>query len=279
MLEVATGDQIKLGTPFRFVVNGEIVQPPSGVDPNYLLPDSEGGYLLVIGGLADLPAQDAIISRLQRQVYKDAQRHELAYHLLMPEDYDPSISYPLVVFLHGAGERGDSLAPVLPYNGTYEFMETASDHTYFMLIPQAPAYTWWTDSPLKQRVVELVSATQGQFSIDPDRIYIAGLSMGAFGMWEIVSDNPDLFAAAISVCGGLSRNRDASLIAHIPFQVFHGSEDSIVPVTESRLTVEALREANANVEYTEYEGADHWIWVRTYTNPDVIEWLFDQTKS
>jgi predicted peptidase len=130
----------------------------------------------------------------------------------------------------------------LPYNGAYEFMETASDYNYFMLIPQAPADTWWDAPLIEQGVVELVSATQEQFSIDTDRIYITGLSAGAFGMWAIVSDNPDIFAAGISVAGGLAAPRDLSRIAHIPFQVFHGSEDSTVPVAESRSIVEALRE-------------------------------------
>jgi predicted esterase len=277
-LQVPPANPIRPGAAFIFLADGRRLQPPSGIDPNYLLPDAEGGFLLVLGGLADLPEHDEIISRLERKSYTDAQGETLPYHLLIPQDYDPSQAYPLVIFLHGSGERGDNLAPVLPYNGAYEFMETARKVSYFMLIPQAPNGTWWDSSDLARQVLGLLDEARGQFSINPARIYITGLSMGAFGMWRIVSQEPQVFAAGISVCGGLRDTSAASKIAHIPFEVFHGSDDSIVPVAASRATVNALQKAGGAVEYVEYKGADHWIWQRTYTSPEVIDWLFAQKK-
>jgi predicted esterase len=277
-LRVPLGDHIRLGAAFLFVADGHKLQPPSGLDPNYVLPDGAGGFLLVLGGLADLPARDEIIRRLERRTYTDGQGEKMPYSLLIPVDYDPSQAYPLVVFLHGSGERGDSLAPVLPYNGAYEFMETARGYSYFMLIPQAPDGTWWDNPGDVRPVLGLLDEARDQFSIDPNRIYITGLSMGAFGMWKMVSEEPELFAAGISVAGGLKDLSAASEVAHIPFRVFHGSDDSLVAVAASRATVDALQEAGGAVEYVEYEGADHWIWTRTYTDPDVIDWLFAQTK-
>jgi poly(3-hydroxybutyrate) depolymerase len=277
-LEVPLGNGIRLGAAFLFVVDGQKLQPPAGLGPNDVLPDGAGGLLLVLGGLADLPAQDEIIRRLERRSYADAQGDTMPYYLLTPADYESSKVYPLVVFLHGSGERGDSLAPVLPYNGAYEFIQTAQAYSYFMLIPQAPDGTWWDYPRDVQLVLGLLEDAREQFLIDPDRMYITGLSMGAFGMWRMVSEEPNLFAAGISVAGGLKDLSAAPAIAHIPFRVFHGTDDSLVAVTASRATVDALQEAGGAVEYVEYEGEDHWIWARVYTDSEVIDWLFAQEK-
>ena len=277
-LDAALGDQIIRGAPFAFVVNGEAVQPPEGVDADFLLPDSEGGFLLVVGGLKYVTENDAIISRFEHHVYETAQGYKLNYFLLSPKNYDPAKSYPLVVLLHGAGERGDSLAPILPYNGAYEFVKTAGDRDYFLLAPQlAEGVLWYSPLPVRA-LLGLIRETQAQFSINPKQIYASGLSLGGYGMWALPHTDPDLLAAGMSICGGDGSGIGMDHIAHIPFQVFHGSEDSMNPVTMSRDTVAALEAAGADVTYTEYEGADHWVWVRTYSNPDVIDWLFAQVK-
>jgi predicted esterase len=278
-LQVSLGDRIRPGAAFAFVADGQRLQPPSGVDSNYLMPDGQGGNLLVVGGLADLLQHDEIIRRLQRKSFVDARGQALPYYLLIPSDYDSAQAYPIVIFLHGSGERGDNLAPVLPYNGAYEFMKTARERSYFMLIPQAPNGGWWDSTALAGQVLGLLDDVRGQFSIDSARIYITGLSMGAFGMFRIVSQAPEDFAAGISVAGGLRDISAASKIAEIPFLVFHGSSDSLVPVASSRDTVSALQEAGGTVKYVEYQGADHWIWNRVYTDPGVIDWLFQQKKA
>jgi predicted esterase len=278
-LQVPLGDRMRPGAAFVFVADGRRLQPPPAVDPNYLIPDGQGGSLLVAGGLAGLPERDEIIRRLEHKTYIDPSGSSLPYYLLMPQGYDPSQSYPLVIFLHGSGERGDNLAPVLPFNGAYEFMETARDYSYFMLIPQAPDGKWWNSSELADLVLGLLDEARGSFSIDPDRIYITGLSMGAYGMWRIVSQDPEPFAAGVSVSGGLPDLSSAPGIAGIPFKVFHGSNDSLVPVDASRSTVHALEAAGGTVTYVEFPGADHWIWPRVYTDPAVIDWLFAQKKA
>jgi predicted peptidase len=116
------------------------------------------------------------------------------------------------------------------------------------------------------------------FPVDHNRIYATGLSMGALGMWDMVTRAPELFAAGIAICGGYDTTQ-ASRIWHIPFWVFHGSADASVPVEGSRAMVEALKECGGSPRYTEYKGAGHPIWQRTYGNSEVISWLFQQSRN
>jgi pimeloyl-ACP methyl ester carboxylesterase len=275
-LEAAPG-VVLYGHRFAFVVNGDNrLNPPQGVDRKYLLENGEGGYYLIVGGEPENP----LMSRLENRSYTDAQGNSIPYRLLVPENYDASKMYPLVVFLHGAGERGQNNdLPIRIRNGAYEFIQTADEYSYFMLIPQCPLNTWWWNDRVIRLVLELLDDVRDEFSIDPARIYATGLSMGAIGMWQMLFREPDVFAAGIAICGGSYNPSAVSQIAHIPFLVFHGSDDPIVPVEESRRTVKALQEAGGRVKYTEFEGADHMIWDRVYTNPEVIDWLFGQSRN
>lgn len=275
-LEAPTG-VVLYGHRFAFVVNGDNrLNPPEGVDGKYLLENGEGGYYLIVGGEPENP----LMSRLENRSYTDAQGNSIPYRLLVPENYDASKTYPLVVFLHGAGERGQNNdLPIRIRNGAYEFIQTADEYSYFMLIPQCPVNTWWWNDRVIRLVLELLDDVRNEFSIDPTRIYATGLSMGAIGMWEMMFREPDVFAAGVAICGGTYNIGAVSQIAHIPFLVFHGSDDPIVPVEESRRTVKALQEAGGSVKYTEFEGADHMIWDRVYTDPEVIDWLFGQSRN
>lgn len=259
-----------------FVINGDNrLSPPQAVDKKYLLENGEGGYFLIVGGEPDNP----LMHRLEDRSYTDAQGDSIPYRLLVPENYDASNDYPLVVFLHGAGERGQNNdLPIRIRNGAYDFIQTANRYSYFMVIPQCPINAWWGHDRIMRLVLELLDDVRNEFSIDPSRIYAAGLSMGARGMWEMMFREPDVFAAGIAICGGTHNTQAASRIAHVPFLVFHGSDDPIVPVGESRQIVEALQEAGGSVKYTEYAGADHMIWDRVYTDPEVINWLFSQSR-
>jgi pimeloyl-ACP methyl ester carboxylesterase len=275
-LETASGI-VLYGHRFAFVVNGDNrLNPPEGVNGKYLLENGEGGYYLIVGGEPENP----LMSRLENRSYTGAQGNSIPYRLLVPENYEASKMYPLVVFLHGAGERGQNNdLPIRIRNGAYEFIQAADQYSYFMLIPQCPVDAWWWNDRVIRLVLELLDDVRNEFSIDPTRIYATGLSMGAIGMWEMVFREPDVFAAGIAVCGGSYNPRAASQIAYIPFLVFHGSDDPIVSVEDSRRTVKALQEAGGSVKYTEFEGADHMIWDRVYTDPEVIDWLFSQSRN
>lgn len=287
--EVST-DRVLRGHRFTFIVNGkEWMSPPEGVEQRYLLETDSGGHLLVVGGEPENPYK----THLQALTYTGAEGASLPYRLLIPADYDPAKKYPLVVFLHGSGERGtNNHLQIRIRNGAYEFLETAKDYEFFMLVPQCPSEDVWakidhltvphvmSDEPTEpmRLVMELIQHMQNEFSIDPARIYSTGLSMGGFGTWDLVVRQPELFAAGITICGGFDDTK-APLIKDIAFKVFHGSEDPWVPAEGSRRMVEALKAEGADVEYIEYEGDGHFVWEPTYTNPEVIEWLFKQSKS
>ena len=273
----APADVVQYGHRFAFVANqdGRLLAPPPGGDKRYLLENGEGGHFLVVGGEPDNP----LLSRLEARSYVGAQGDSIPYRLLVPEDYDPSQAYPLVVFLHGAGERGyHNDLPIRIRNGAYEFIQTAEGYAYFMLVPQCPTNAWWSDDQIVRLVLGLLDEIRLEFSIDPSRIYVTGLSMGGTGMWELVSREPGVFAGGIAICGWANDTGIASRIAHIPFLVFHGSQDPIVPVAGSRRMVEALQAAGGTVKYTEFPGADHMIWDKVYTDRQVIDWLFSQSR-
>ncbi|MCB9316924.1 MAG: prolyl oligopeptidase family serine peptidase [Lewinellaceae bacterium] len=201
--------------------------------------------------------------------------------------------YPLVVFLHGSGERGDDNQAQLR-NGAKAFWapEFYVRHPHFFLAPQCPKDVRWSNRdfekevfffeepsvPMQALIQLLENVFQENPAIDRDRIYITGLSMGGMGTFDLLVRQPGWFAAAVPVCGGA----DASIapeIKHIAIWAFHGSADDVVPVKYTRRIVMALRQAGAPmIGYCEYPGWNHNTWDDTYANPLVLEWLFRQKK-
>jgi predicted peptidase len=232
----------------------------------------------------------------EKRTFKDAAGKELNYRLLKPEGYDPAspTAYPLVIFLHGAGERGDDNEAQLKH-GAREFAkpETRKKHPCFLIAPQCPKSQSWAHVERKPNgiaisvskdptepaglVLQVLDATQKEFHIDPKQVYITGLSMGGFGTWDILARQPDRFAAAVPVCGG-GLPDTAEKFAKVPIWVFHGAVDSVVKPQFSRDMVDALHKAGAKPGYTEYPGVGHDSWTWTYHNPDVLDWLFAQKK-
>jgi predicted peptidase len=233
----------------------------------------------------------------EKRTFTGASGKVLLYRLLKPEGYDPAgkTAYPLVIFLHGAGERGDDNELQLA-EGVAEFAkpEARKKHPAFVIVPQCPLKKSWghiktidghltllkTPEPTESTglTLELAEAIAKEFRIDPKRIYLTGLSMGGFGTWDILARHPDHFAAAIAICGGGIPDTAASF-AKVPIWVFHGAVDPEVEVQLSRNMVDALRKAGAKPGYTEYPGVGHECWDMTYRNPDVLDWLFAQKKN
>jgi predicted peptidase len=205
-------------------------------------------------------------------------------------DYDPTSKYPLVVFLHGSGERGNDNEAQLKWG----VMNFASDqnmklHPSIVIAPQCPdSLTWGNYSyldmsllptptkPMKL-VIELIEQSIKTLPVDTSRIYITGLSMGGYGTFDAISRNPDLFAAAVPVCGGGDPTMAPS-IAHIPIWIFHGALDRAVPPAHSQNMVEALIKSGANPGYTQYPEVGHFAWVPAYSYPMMMEWLFRQRR-
>ncbi len=215
----------------------------------------------------------------------------LKYRLLIPAD--TSTPKPLIVFLHGAGERGNDNKKQLTYIDTI----FASDwfqakYPSFILAPQCPTgQKWvnvdWSKPYMKQpdepsqsmfALIQLLRQIVSKYPIDTTRIYVIGLSMGGFGTWDLLYRMNHFFAAGVPICGGAD-TAIAKSIAHIPVWVFHGARDNVVPVTLSRNMVKTLKKYGANPIYTEYPDVKHGAWFKALPNRKLYQWLFNQKNT
>lgn len=240
---------------------------------------------------------DLSADKFQHLVYTRETGEKIAYSLFIPKDYDSRRHYPLVVFLHGAGERGfDNQVQLKANKGAVVWTEDEVQSKYpcFVLAPQCPHESWWTrrvgstityePSIHLEMVYELIKQLQEKYSIDKNRIYLTGLSMGGIGTWALSMAHPDIFAALAPICGMGDVNK-VELIKDIPVWVFTAEDDPVVRVELVRETVEALKKVGGNVRYTEYERGvvspplapmAHFSWVPAYNNKVFIDWLFAQ---
>lgn len=238
-------------------------------------------------------AQDSLY---QKKVFQASNGLELPYRILLPQEYDPHKKYPVVLFLHGAGERGNDNEKQLVH-GAKLFLtpENRKNFPAIVIAPQCPAENYWgsvivdrTTSPFTlsfdysrpattalSAAIELVKKIITEEGVDKKRVYITGLSMGGMGTFEAVYRYPKLFAAAAPVCGGGDAERYTRQAAKIPFWIFHGDADAVVSVKESRTMVEKLKKLNAVVKYTEYGGVNHNSWDNAFAEPDFMKWLFE----
>jgi predicted peptidase len=230
---------------------------------------------------------------LDKKTFTGAKGGKLPYRLLKPDNYDPKMSYPLVVFLHGAGERGIDNEKQL-IHGVAEFAKEENRKKYpcFLVAPQCPEGKKWVEvdwgaashrmpaepSPSEVLLLELIAALQKEYRLDSKRIYITGLSMGGFGTWDLIARKPELFAAAVPICGGGDETQ-AAKIAAIPIWVFHGGKDGVVKVSRSRNMIEAIKKAGGHPKYTEYPEEGHASWIPAYRDADMMKWLFEQKRS
>lgn len=213
---------------------------------------------------------------------------KLNYRFLQPKATKEGEKYPLVIFLHGAGERGDDNAAQLKH-GVGDFVKRADSHPCYLIAPQCPREKRWVEvdwsAPSHDLPEEagdqmamiraLIDEALAKYPIDANRIYITGLSMGGYGTWDAVARYPDLFAAAAPICGG-GDPKHAKIFAKLPLWCFHGDEDQAVPVARSRAMIEALKAAGGEPKYTEYPGVGHDSWSRSYADDAFLDWLFAQ---
>ena len=189
----------------------------------------------------------------------------------------PLARYPLVLFLHGKGERGDNLLQIkeaaLPSRLEYD-QKFREKFPAILLAPQCPSNGWWSTHELSMLIDEI----QAKYRVDPDRIYVTGMSMGGYGTWAMASEFPERFAAIAPVCGG-GDVAEAERLAHLPIWAFHGNKDNVVPFNESQKMVSAVQAIGGNIRLTAYAEAGHDAWTETYSNPELFTWLFAQKRS
>lgn len=215
-------------------------------------------------------------TRSEQRMSAEVAGRQLAYLVWTPVGEAPAEGWPLVLFLHGAGERGDDLEQ-LGVHGPPKLAATMPELWNCVIVaPQCPADVWWTTEPL----VALLDEVRRDHPIDARRLYVTGLSMGGFGTFELVAQHPDLFAAAVPICGGMAPDREAAIAAAkaVPMRVFHGAADTVVPPEMSERVVAHLRGVGADVELTIYPGVGHDSWSATYADPELWAWLFAQRR-
>ncbi len=197
------------------------------------------------------------------------------YLLYLPADYgkEKDKKWPLMLFLHGAGERGTDVQLVAKH-GPPKLVAEGKELPFIIVSPQvAPGEGW--DSPTLKKLLDDVRA---KYSVDSNRLYLTGLSMGGYGTWEMATRYPDLFAAIAPICGGGDPSR-ARRIAKLPIWVFHGEDDKTVPIAQSERMVEALKTAGAtDVQFTRYPNTGHDSWVKAYNDPKLFEWFLSHEK-
>jgi predicted peptidase len=195
------------------------------------------------------------------------------YLIYLPKDYADKDTWPLMLFLHGAGERGDDLNRV-KVHGPPKLIAAGKEFPMIVVSPQCPSDHWWRPNELNALLDEIVE----KYKVDQDRIYVTGLSMGGFGTWALAAYAPERFAALVPICGG-GEAIAARRISHLPVWAFHGAKDSVVPLSASETMVDALRKAKSNVKFTIYPEADHDSWTETYDNPELYTWLLQQKRN
>lgn len=198
----------------------------------------------------------------------------LHYWLYLPKNYGDIQSAPLMLFLHGAGERGDDLSAVKHW-GPPKLIEDGQDFESIVVSPQCPENSRWRADELAQ----LVDFLAGELKVDQQRMYCTGLSMGGFGTWSILAAHAKLFAAGAPICGG-GRTDDAEKLKDIPIWAFHGDADPVVPVSRSQAMFDAIKEVGGEkIELTIYPGVSHNSWTETFANPKLYEWLLAQRRA
>ncbi len=232
--------------------------------------------LLLIPGLLRAEAPNA----LEAKSFESEITIKLGYqyYLTLPEGYaaDPARSWPLLVFLHGAGERGGNLE-LLKKHGPPKLIAAGKKFEAIVVSPQVPAGEFWNPHGVKA----LVDTVAKEHRVDPKRIYITGISMGGFGTFDTIAAYPDTFAAAIPICGGAGINVvKFGPLKDLPIWIFHGAKDPVVPVSYSEMANAWFKRngGGKNVKMTIYPEAQHDSWTQTYDNPEVWTWLFQQAR-
>ena len=202
----------------------------------------------------------------------------IGYLLALPNDYEGSVEqWPLIVFLHGRGECGDDLERV-KLHGLPMLIDEVADFPSIVMSPQCPTGSDWT--PLIDMLVALINHAVEDLNIDRNRVYLTGLSMGGRGCWRLALAAPKCFAAIVPICGRFDANwAELPNLASTPMRLYHGAEDSVVPVGESKRILETFSGQAENVELIIYPGIGHNAWDRAYHDSTLWRWLLKQERT
>ncbi len=203
-----------------------------------------------------------------KKVFTD--NNNLNYLLYLPENYNENEKWPLILFLHGIGERGDDL-DLVKKEGLPKLLESNKELPFIIVSPQCPDESYWSEHV--DDLYELIQAIKKKHSVDDSRVYLTGLSMGGFGAWSLGTKHPEEFAAIVPICGGLEDTEEVKKLKNTPTWVFHGAKDPIIPLELSKILVDTLQECGGDVRFTIYPDLTHNSWDVTYNNPKLYTWF------
>jgi len=229
-------------------------------------------YLFIVSVLCSLPcfSQTDGSGSFSTEI---VQKKALVYALHSPKNKKDK--KPLIVFLHGSGEKGTDVEKV-KVHGPFKYLKT-HDLDAYVLAPQCPENEYWDAEVLHQLIMKI----QKENNIDPNRIYLTGLSMGGWGAWNLAFAHPDMFAALVPICGFVDRVPmiEDCKIKNVPIRIFHGLLDDVVDVDYAITIYRKLKACNADIKLTIFDDANHDSWTRVYDNPEIYEWMMKQSKS
>jgi predicted esterase len=258
------------------VVDPPVVIPPPVVDPPVVVPPPVIPPPVITPPPVTVPSakkQEVKTVSITNSVARTSIQQYLAY---TPKGYDANDKtkkWPLVIFLHGSGERGTDINRVKTNGFPKLCMNNDTDYQFVMISPQLTPNIDWNTWHLQAFFQEVVSL----YNIDPSRIILTGLSLGGGGTWLWANDNPQNFAAIVPVCGWGAPSQ-ACKLKNVAVWAFHGDKDTTVPTSSSVAMIDALKACGANPTLTLYPGVGHDSWSRTYSNPEVVNWIMKQKK-
>ena len=196
------------------------------------------------------------------------------YHIDLPSDYAEETAFPLLIFLHGAGEKGDDLEKVKVHGPPRLIAEGSRTFPAIVVSPLCSEDRFWMVDRLEVMLREL----RELYNIDDKRMYLTGLSMGGYGTMKWAYAHPEHFAALVPICGGELQEGKSAIIKDIPLWAFHGAKDEVVPISLTEDYINALKTVGGNPRFTIYPEAGHDSWTETFENEDMWDWLFAQRK-
>ncbi len=218
----------------------------------------------------DLPIGQQSPQTFEKKITK---KIRVDYLLYLPQGYaERNDKWPLILFLHGAGERGRDL-DLVKTHGPPKLVEEGRDFPFIIVSPQCSQDQQWSTEYLDPLLKEIVR----RYRVNEDRIYVTGLSMGGYGAWALALEYPNRFAAIAPICGGADPVWAGSII-HLPIWVFHGAKDKVVPIERSQAMVDALKKLAGNVKFTIYPEAGHDSWTEAYNNQQLYDWFLQQRR-
>ncbi len=215
----------------------------------------------------------------------------IRYLLFVPKDYKADgRKWPLMLFLHGLGECSSDDLNKVKIHGPPKIVEGRPDFPFVLVSPQSPLPPGYDPNQPAEKtpqqvnelvlrawkpdeLIQLIDHVSSKLSIDPDRVYVTGLSMGGYGTWRLAATYPERFAAAVPICGGGDPVPMAAALSRVPIWAFHGAKDTVVPLSESKNMLHYIRQAGGDVRLTIYPEAGHNAWEQTYNNQEVYDWL------